>query len=252
MPVKTDLPYPKDDYVSMLKDFYSAINGPESFQPIAAWASDNWSAKVYCSRGRVLEKAGFSRLHIFGGTIEGSPASISLLETIAYPANPAVPGFIIMTNMNVKASEGETLVFYTDLINQGGRPLEPESGIFAGALKNVCDKHGQSFEEFNAFSTGQGLLGGAAAECGMLYFFKEKDIPFLEEIIREAIHAYGLILEQDKDIQPREKDYHKRNLSRARLIEWIISEDYGIKIARENGVRMEVIEAYGFPPLITY
>ena len=40
--------------------------------------------------------------------------------------------------------------------------------------------------------------------------------------------------------------------SRARLIEWIILEDYGIKVARENGIVSEVIEAYAFPPVIRY
>jgi hypothetical protein len=42
------------------------------------------------------------------------------------------------------------------------------------------------------------------------------------------------------------------NKSRARMIDWIILEDYGTKVARENGIASEAIEAYGFPPVIRY
>ena len=31
MGIKTDLPYLKDDYLDLLKDFYADINGKESF-----------------------------------------------------------------------------------------------------------------------------------------------------------------------------------------------------------------------------
>ena len=50
----------------------------------------------------------------------------------------------------------------------------------------------------------------------------------------------------------QKEDFEKMNQSRARLIEWIILEDCGTKIAREDGVSSEAIEAYGFPPIIRY
>ena len=52
--------------------------------------------------------------------------------------------------------------------------------------------------------------------------------------------------------KPQKEDYEKMHQSRARLIEWIILEDYGVKIGRENGILSEVIEAYAFPPVIKY
>ena len=64
--------------------------------------------------------------------------------------------------------------------------------------------------------------------------------------------VYGEILERGKNAVPRKEDYEKMYQSRARLIEWIILEDYGIKVARENGIVSEVIEAYAFPPVIRY
>ena len=86
----------------------------------------------------------------------------------------------------------------------------------------------------------------------MLNFFEEKDVPFLENVIRGVLPVYKEILETTKNEQPGEDDYENMNRSRARLIEWIIVEDYGIKIARENGIPLNVIEAYGFPPVIRY
>ena len=252
MPIETDFPYPKEEYIQLLNDFYAGINGTESFDPVKEWQSDKWSATVNCSRGKVLEKAGFSRLHLVGGTIDERPANISLFETLAYPANPTIPGFIIMTNMNETKAMGKVSVFYTDLIIQDRKPHGEEKKLFSTAVKSICDKHGHNFEEYEPFLTGRGFLGGNGGECGILSFLEEKDIPFLEDLIKGVLPAYKEILETSKNEQPKEEDYETMNRSRARLIEWIILEDYGIKIARENGIPLEVIEAYGFPPIIKY
>jgi len=60
------------------------------------------------------------------------------------------------------------------------------------------------------------------------------------------------MIEKTQNDTPQKEDFEKMNQSRARLIEWIILEDYGTKIARENGIAAEAIEAYGFPPIIRY
>ena len=149
-------------------------------------------------------------------------------------------------------ARGDILVFYTDLIIQDGKPHDEEKKLFSTSLKNICKKHDHNFEEHNAFAAGRGLLGGNAGECGVLNFFEEKDIPFLEELIKETLPAYRKILESKKNDLPQKEDYEQADRSRARLIEWIIVEDTGIKIARENGISLEVVEAYGFPPVIRY
>ncbi len=252
MKITKDFPYPKDEYVQMLKDFYAGFNGPDSMQPEQEWQGDTWSSKVFCSRGSVFEKAGFSRMHIAGGTIEGVAASLSFMETIAYPANHRVPGFIIMTNMNEKEEIGRTLVFYADLIEQAGELQQEDRELFSGTVKSVCDRYGHDFNEMNGFAAGQNLLGGIAAEAGFLYFFQENDVPFCEEIIRAMLGAYEDIVERRKDESAGDHYVSLANRNRARLVEWIIRDDYGIKIAKENGVPMEFIEAYAFPPVVRY
>ncbi len=252
MPASTDFSYPKDEYVTQLHNLYAELNGQDSFQPVKDWQSEKWSSTVYCSRGRLLEKAGFSQLHIADGSIEGTNASLSFMETIAYPANPKTPGYIIMTNMNERKELGKTIVFYSDLIIQNGVLQPGDSELFSSSLGKVCQKHNYDFDALNRFGAGQGLMGGTAGECGFLYFFKLKDAPFLDEIIQAVLSSFRKIVLQHKDEQAVEDDYRQMYRSRARLIEWIIAEDYGIKIARENGVPMEFIEAYAFPPVVTY
>jgi hypothetical protein len=51
---------------------------------------------------------------------------------------------------------------------------------------------------------------------------------------------------------PADEDFENMKHSRPRLIEWLHMEDYGIKVARENRIPMEVIEAYAFPPIVKY
>ena len=252
MIIKSDLPYPKDDYVQLLKDFYADINGADSFDLVKEWQDDKWSATVNCSRGKVLEKAGFARVHLVGGVINESPADISLFETLAYPANPRIPGFIIMTNMNSTEAMGKVAVFYTDLIIQDGASHDEEKNSFSDAVKNICEKHGHNIEEHRAMLTGGRTLGGNGGECGLLNFFEEKDTPFLEDLIKGVLPAYRNIIEKGKNNIPQKEDYEKMHQSRARLIEWIILEDYGTKVARDNGIASEAIEAYGFPPSIEY
>jgi hypothetical protein len=36
--------------------------------------------------------------------------------------------------------------------------------------------------------------------------------------------------------------------ARKKIVEWMLTEDYGVKVARQNNIPVEVIEAYGFPP----
>lgn len=251
MLIKTDFVYPKDDYVKLFKDFYADINGAASLEPVKQWQSDTWSYTVHCSRGRVLEKAGFALLHVAGGIIYKNPGSLKLFETLAYPTNPRIPGFIFMVNLNQTEALGKIVVYYVDLIIQDGKNHDEEKKIFSTSIKNICDKHEQNFEERNAFIPGR-ILAGNAAECGLMNFFKEKDIPFLDELIQEVLPVYKEILEMKKSEQPLKEDYEKMNQSRARLIEWITIEDTGVKIARDNGIPLEIIESYGFPPVVKY
>jgi len=193
MNIKTNLPYPSDNYVELLKDFYADINGKESFDQVKEWQFEKWSATVHCTRGKILEKGGFARVNLLGGLVNKRPADISLFQTLAYPANPRVPGLIIMANMNASEAMGSILTFLR---------------------KRMC-----------------------------LY---------LMTLLKLSCQYIKSIIAMKASEIPQDEDFEYRNKSRARLIEWIILEDYGTRVARENGVLSEAIEAYGFPPVIQY
>jgi len=252
MTTETDFLFPKEEYRALLQDFYREINGPESFEPLLEWQGENWSSRVLRSRGAVLEKAGLTTVNIANGIVNDSPGSIRLFETLAYPASPCKPGLIIMTNMNRSEAMGEMVVFYTDLIIQDGRAHVEEKQLFSAALKEICDRYGRSFEEYNAFGAGQGILGGNAAECGFLNFFAAEDISFLDDIIHGVLPAYRAILTRTTGPQATQDDYTFMYRSRARFVEWFITENIGFRIARANNIPIETIEAYGFPPVIKY
>jgi hypothetical protein len=252
MTADTDFLFPKEEYRALLKAFYSEINGRESFDPPLAWQGENWSSRVIRSRGSVLEKAGFTTVNIANGIVNDSPGSIRLFETLAYPASPCIPGLIIMTNMNRSEAMGTMIVFYTDMIIQDGRAHSEEKQLYADALKAMCDRHGRSFKEYNAFGVGQGILGGNAAECGFLNFFTEEDISFLDDVIREALPAYRAILNKAAGLQATQDDVTAMYRSRARFVEWFLTENIGHRIAKSNNIPLETIEAYGFPPVIKY
>ena len=147
MAVKGNLSYPKDGYAGLLRDFYSGINGADTFEEVKEWHSEKWSATVNCSRGDVVEKAGFAQMHMVGGVIDEKPADLGFLETLAYPKNHTIPGLIIMTNMNHTEAMGKIIVFYSDLVIQDGQDHVEAKALFSTAVKGVCQKQGHTFEE---------------------------------------------------------------------------------------------------------
>lgn len=252
MTAETDFLYPTKEYRELFTAFYREINGADASEQPLAWDGENWSSRVVQFRGTVLEKAGLTTVNIADGTINDSPGSIRLFETLAYPVNPRIPGFIIMTNMNRTEAMGEIIVFFTDLIIQDGRPHDQDKQLFADALKAICERHQRSYEEYNAFGLGQGILGGNAAECGFLNFFTQEDIRFLEDVIKGVMPVYRDIINKNINLKPTQDDFSAMYRSRARFVEWFIQENTGYKICRVNGIPLETIEAYGFPPVIKY
>ncbi len=247
MKLKNDFSFPRTDNLEMIKEFYAGINGGQSFDPVQQHQSDIWSAEVHCSRGEVLEKAGFAMIEMTGGTVEDVPTDITLLQTVAWPANPCIPGFIIMSSASKGDDQNIIVTFYADLIIQNSAARQEDKSVFTDTLRAVCDSHGQGIEEYQAFLSGRGMLGGCAGECGILYFFEESDAALLESIIQEALKAYQQIISAGSII-PSEKDFAALRDNRKKIAEWMVSQDYGVKVARQNNIPMELMETYGFPP----
>jgi hypothetical protein len=153
-----------------------------------------------------------------------------------------------MASTNKIEGQNVMVTVYIDLIIQSGALNQNDKDMLTSALKTVCDRHGQSLDEYQSFLAGRGMLGGCAAECGVLYFFEESDAALLEDMIHETLDAYGKIIKRGKDIPPAADDFVKMQDARKKIVEWMLTEDYGVKVARQNNIPVEVIEAYGFPP----
>jgi hypothetical protein len=248
MNVKTDFLFPKKEHLEACRKLYEEVNGAASFEKERQVKGDNYAAEVLCSRGAALQKAGAAMLRLEGGTVEEVPADLSLLQTMAWPAHPAVPGFIIMACSSKMEGQDVMVTFYTDLIAQSGQVRQSDRELFTGALRDVCERHGQSLEEYQSFLAGRGMLGGCAAECGILYFFEESDATLLADIIAAALKAYRRIIDSAATGKPAAQDLAAMQVSRDKIVAWILSEDYGVKVAKQNNIPLEVMESYGFPP----
>jgi len=248
MTQKNNFTFPRTENVELIKQCYADINGVQSFLPKKTWQTDVWTAEVQCSCGTVLKKAGLAVVEMSGGTVDGASADITLIQTLAWPVSPAIPAMIIMASTSRLEGQNVMVTVYIDLIIQNGAPNQNDKDMLTAALKAVCDQHGQSLDEYQSFLAGRGMLGGCAAECGILYFFEESDAALLEEMMQEALKAYRQIINSNAGTTPAADDFVKMQDARKKIVEWMLTEDYGVKVARQNNIPVEVMEAYGFPP----
>jgi hypothetical protein len=244
--------FPKESYALPFRDCYAELNGADSFKHLQHNHSDAWSVSISRSTGLFLEKATFSFLNITHGFINGVPGSISRFEAIIYPANPKIPALFIMTDLSDVEDTGRYIVLYTDLIIQDGESRDVEKELFSRASEAVCAGHGQSFSELNTFIQGRSTFGGNAGACGLMGFFSEQDIPFIDDLISRTIPTYRSIIELHARDRMREDDYARMHASRARLVEWMLVESLGTRIMRENNIPIAIIEASTFPPVVKY
>ena len=247
-----DAVFPKESYALSFRDCYAELNGADSFKHLQHNHSDAWSVSISRSSGLFLEKATVSFLNITHGTINGAPGSINRFEAIIYPANPKIPALFIMTDLTTVEDSGRYIILYTDLIIQDGEPREAEKELFSGAAESLCARHGQNFAELNAFIQGRSTFGGSAGACGLMGFFEERDIPFIDDVIIMAVPTYRRIIELHAQDRMRDDDYTRMYATRARLVEWMLVESLGTRIMRENNIPIAVIEASSFPPVVKY
>lgn len=249
---KTGFAHPRDSYPELIRNFYAELDGAEAAGPPVESHAENWWSRSQTSRGKLFEKAGYSMLHIADGRIYNSPGRIKFFETLAYPENPCIPGFIFLMNLNETEATGRTVVLFIDLFFQNGQPNEEATGVLEAALKTVYERHGKSFIERYMPNT-DGIMAGLASGRGVMNFYKESDAdPFIDELLHAALAAYREILALTRDKTPADDDYKAMYRHRARLVEWLTVDDIGIQFARESGVPLNVIEAYGYPPVVRY
>ena len=223
------------------------MNGADSFKSTVK-KDGVWEASIHSSSGAVFEKATVALVEVCGGSVEGAPTDITLLQSFAWPVNPHTPGMIIMASASSTEGADPIITFYTDLIIQNKSVRQEDKDSFSAELAAACQLHGQDIAEYQALMVGRGMLGECAAECGMLYFFEQSDAALLADLLQAPLKAYTRII-GSAAAAPAPGDFAAMKINRKKIIDWMITQDYGFKVSRQNNIPMEVIEAYGFPPI---
>ncbi len=243
---KNNFIFPQQKHLEAVKTSLSSLKGSAAFtctEPKNA----AWEAEIHLGSGETFEKLSVARVDLCGGAVEGVPTDITLLQAFAWPRSPLLPSLIIMASASSTEGGDPIITFYTDLIMQSGAIRQEDKDAFTAGLAAACQLHGQDIAEYQALMAGRGMLGECAAECGMLYFFEQSDAALLEDIIRAPLKVYAGIISSEVKA-PASHDFDAMKNNRKKIIEWMITQDYGVKVSRQNDIPMEVIEAYGFPP----
>jgi len=130
MDSKNRFAFPKRQNLEKLEAFYAEMDKSGSFDPVIKEGSGVWCAEVHCSRGELFEKAGMARVELTKGEVDGGSADITLVQTLAWPKNPNLPGLIIMASTSKMEGMDAIITFYADLIIQNGAPLQEDKDIF--------------------------------------------------------------------------------------------------------------------------
>ena len=245
---KNNFLFPQQSHLEMIKGALAELGAAGAFKPPVTRQEGVWEAEIYSSSGAIFEKATVARVDLCGGLVEEVPTDITLLQAFAWPANPHVPGMIIMASASSTEGADPIITFFTDLIMQNGAARQADKDAFTAALLAACQRHGQDIVEYQSLMAGRGMLGECAAECGMLYFFEQSDAALLADIIQAPLKAYAGIIGAAAPA-PAAEDFAQMKNDRKKIIDWMLTQDYGVKVSRQNNIPMEVIEAYGFPPI---
>jgi len=243
---KNSFMFPNQSHLDAVKASLAAMKGAAAFTSTVRH-DDAWEAEIHLSSGEVFEKLSVARVDLCGGSVEGVPTDITLLQTFAWPANPCLPGMIIMASASSTEGGDPIITFYTDLIMQSGAIRQEDKDAFTAGLAAACQLHGQDIAEYQTLMAGRGMLGECAAECGMLYFFEQSDAALLENLILASLNAYASIVGSQTST-PSAEQYEKMELNRKKIIDWMMTQDYGVKVSLQNNIPLELIQSYGFPP----
>lgn len=245
---KNSFIFPQQRHLEAVTAGLAGIIGRDSFKK-SLRQGGAWEAEIYLCASDVFKKASVARVDLCGGSVEGVPTDITLLQAFAWPAGPNRPAMIIMASASSSEGGDPIITFFTDLIVQAGSIRQADREAFSAALAAACQRHGQDIAEYQALLAGRGMLGERAAECGMLYFFEQSDAALLEDLVRAPLGAYAAIVGSEAGPAAPE-DVAAMHSNRKKIIDWMLTQDYGVKVSRQNGIPMEVIEAYGFPPAV--
>ena len=94
---KNNFAFPQQQHLETVKTMLAKITGKDSFKRFTH-KDGVWEAEIYLSAGGMFDKVSAARVDLCGGLVEGVPTDITLVQAFAWPANPCLPGLIIMAS----------------------------------------------------------------------------------------------------------------------------------------------------------
>jgi len=247
------LTYPPETYCQLFLTLYEELNDPESMEPVLEPKGRSYNARIWCSRGDVLEKAGLTLLHINHYDASG-PRSIRHFDTVIHPRNPRVPGFVVMVGQEQTEPSGQSRIYcLVDVWRTTRRPNPKVVDQFRHAIEAVCQDHERSYGQLHRALPALQLFGGNGCNAGIFYSeFEPADSPFLDQLVRRVVSEIPRIVESGHASIPNVQDFQERNEIRREFIAWVLNQSAEHQRAVAAGVPWIVFEAFAFPPEVHY
>ncbi|RMG51613.1 MAG: hypothetical protein D6723_10340 [Acidobacteria bacterium] len=247
------LTYPPDAYSELFLTLYEQLNGEDSTGPMTERRGPNYDARIWCSRGEVLEKAGLILMHIRHEDPDGVRL-VRHFDTVIHPHNPRVPGFVIVIGQEVTEPTHERRLYcLMDMWRTTRRPDARVVERFRRSIEAVCQDHGRSYAKLNAPLAGVRLFGDNGCGAGIFHSqLRQADIPFLDHLVQCAADEIAGIIESCHRWSPDVNDFQERNEIRRQFLVWALTENPGTRRAVAAGVPWSVFEHFAFPPEVSY
>jgi coproporphyrinogen III oxidase len=214
--------------------------------------------------GAVLEKAGVNVSNVHGALSpdlarrlggEGEDFAATGLSIVVHPRNPFAP----TAHANVRfLRRGRTGWF------GGGSDLTPhylfeeDCRHFHGVLREVCERHGQSYARHKKAADDYFYLRhrGEHRGVGGIFFDDlggdlEDGVRFVEDVARAFLGAYLPVVERRKDLPYGEAERRWQEIRRGRYVEFNLVYDRGTLFGLETSGRIESI-LMSLPPAVRW
>lgn len=247
------LTYPPEAYGQLFLTLYEQLNGPESLEPMLEQKGRSYQARIWCSRGEVLEKAGLTLLHLTHQDADG-PRFVRHFDTVIHPNNPRVPGVVVVIGQEyIERVDRRRIYCLVDLWRTTRRPNGKAVDQFRQAIEGVCQNYERSYSRLRQALPALQLFGGNGCHAGLFYSdFDPADIPFINQIVRCVVSEIPLMIESCQRSAPSVQDFMERNEIRREFLAWALHQSSEHQRVVAAGVPWTVFEAFAFPPEVHY
>jgi len=214
--------------------------------------SGSWEVSVV--RGKVLEKATFSRVKIFTKHPHtGEDTQFDTIQAKAYPANPKVPILLFVQEHMISGDK----TFFSGMVDVAPVAAREEHLRFLDAeIKKIVEKHGADFQalrkkEENIYKLEQWAkpVNGAVG----IHMPTEKE---LFGLIRDAglnwLKLYFTVVERSQNEPYTSEDIALRNSIWIKIMQYYYLGDISINAAVKIGIPLEGIDLCLLAPTLQF